>query len=57
MDSSKVEAALEHRVMEQKQSTQNFEPKDLKKLYEAVTEEEGNTVILYVSNGNEKLKK
>lgn len=57
MDSSKVEAALEHRVMEQKQSTQNFEPKDLKKLDEAVTEEEGNTVILYVSNGNEKLKK
>lgn len=54
VDSSKVEEALEYRVMEQKQSNQNFEPKDLKKLDEAVIEEEGNTVILCVSNENEK---
>lgn len=53
-DVSKVEKAFKERVKEQKNSFKNYVPKELKKLNEAVIKQEGNVVILSISNEDEK---
>ena len=41
-------------MKEQKNSFKNYVPKELKKLNEAVIKQEGNVVILSISNEDEK---
>lgn len=55
-DAAKVEAALEERVKEQKDSFENYVPKELDKLDKAVIVKAGNTVVLSVSNDEAKAK-
>lgn len=55
-DAAKVEAALEERVKEQKDSFENYVPKELDKLDKAVIVKAGNTVVLSVSNDDAKAK-
>lgn len=55
-DAVKVEAALEERVKEQKDSFENYVPKELDKLDKAVIVKVGNTVVLSVSNDDAKAK-
>lgn len=55
-DATKVETALEERVKEQKESFENYVPKELNKLDKAVIVKVGNTVILSVSNDDAKAK-
>lgn len=53
-DALKVEELLKRRVEEQKESFRDYEPDELKKLDDAVVEEEGNTVVLSISKEEEK---
>ncbi|MSS64942.1 DUF4358 domain-containing protein [Velocimicrobium porci] len=53
-DASKIEEAFEKRVEEQKNSFKDYVPEELKKLDEAVIEEEGNIVVLSISDEDEK---
>lgn len=53
-DALKVEELLKRRVEEQKESFRDYVPEELKKLDDAVIEEEGNTVVLSISKEEEK---
>ncbi|GAA4655026.1 hypothetical protein GCM10023142_21640 [Anaerocolumna aminovalerica] len=55
-DAEKVETALKERVKEQKESFENYVPKELDKLDKAVIVKIGNTVVLSVSNEDAKAK-
>lgn len=55
-DAEKVQTALEERVKEQKESFENYVPKELDKLDKAVIVKVGNTVVLSVSNDDAKAK-
>jgi hypothetical protein len=55
-DAAKVETALKERVEEQKESFENYVPKELDKLDKAVIVKSGNTVVLSVSNEDAKAK-
>jgi hypothetical protein len=55
-DAEKVETALKERVKEQKDSFENYVPKELDKLDKAVIVKIGNTVVLSVSNEDAKAK-
>lgn len=55
-DADKVQAALEERVDEQKESFQDYVPKELDKLDKPVIMKVGNTVVLSISNDDAKAK-
>lgn len=55
-DAAKIEKALKERVNEQKESFENYVPKELDKLDKAVIVKMGNTVVLSVSNDDAKAK-
>ena len=55
-DAAKVQTVLEERVKEQKDSFENYVPKELDKLDKAVIVKAGNTVVLSISNDDAKAK-
>jgi len=55
-DADKVQTVLEERVKEQKESFENYVPKELDKLDKAVIMKVGNTVVLSISNDDVKAK-
>lgn len=55
-DATKVEKALKERVKEQKESFENYVPKELDKLSKAVIEKNGSIVVLSISNDDAKAK-
>lgn len=56
VSAKKIEEAFETRIKNQKTSFQDYVPEELKKLEKAVVIKKGNTVILSVSNEEEKAK-
>lgn len=53
-DAKKVQTVLENRVEEQKESFQNYFPEELVKLDKAVIIKEGKSVVLSISNDEQK---
>ena len=55
-DAKKVKEVLGNRVEEQKESFQNYVPEELEKLEKAVIVKEGKSVVLSISNDDQKAK-
>ena len=55
-DAAKAQTVLEERVEEQKESFEDYVPKELDKLNKAVIVKSGNTVVLSISNEDAKAK-